>query len=287
MRFVNLDRNGTAVLAASTGGAFIDLARVAPDLPGDLAGLLAGGDAAMAAARAAVDGAGGDAEVSLEGARYRAPIERPGKILCLGLNYADHASETQNQKPDYPVIFARHTNTLIAHGDAMLRPACSEQLDYEAELVAVIGKTCHGLTRDNALEAVAGYSCFNDGSVREYQFKSSQWTLGKNFDATGAFGPVFVTADELPAGGRDLSIQCRLNGEVVQDANTSDMLFDVTEALEVITEVMTLEAGDLVVMGTPAGVGAARTPPLWMKDGDVCEVEIEKIGLLSNPIRDA
>ena len=161
----------------------------------------------------------------------------------------------------------------------------SERFDYEAELAVVIGTKARHLTQANALGCVFGYSCFNDMSVRDYQKKTPQWTIGKNFDGTGGFGPVLVTADELPAGAVGLKIQSRLNGQVMQSANTTDMIWGVAETIALLTECMTLEPGDLIVMGTPAGVGQARTPPVWMKHGDTIEIEIERLGILSNPIR--
>jgi acylpyruvate hydrolase len=174
----------------------------------------------------------------------------------------------------------------VAHGEPILRPAASPQLDYEAELVAVVGRVARHVAVADATAFIGGYSCFNDASVRDYQRKTSQWTVGKNFDRTGAFGPCFVTADELPPGAAGLVIQSRLNGRVMQKANTRDMIFPVAETVALLSECMTLEPGDLLVMGTPAGVGYARKPPVWMKDGDTTEIEIEGIGILSNPIRD-
>jgi 2-keto-4-pentenoate hydratase/2-oxohepta-3-ene-1,7-dioic acid hydratase in catechol pathway len=166
----------------------------------------------------------------------------------------------------------------------MLLPRVSSQFDYEAELVAVIGKGGRYIPREQALEHVAGYSIFNDGSLRDYQTRTHQWMLGKNFDASGAFGPEFVTADELPPGAAGLRIQCRLNGQTVQDANTRDMIFDVATLVSACSEAMALSPGDIVITGTPSGVGMARKPPLWMKAGDLCEVEIEGLGVLANPI---
>lgn len=216
---------------------------------------------------------------------FTAVILSPGKIICLGLNYFDHAKEGGREKPTYPWFFMRSSSSLMGHNQIAILPKVSSQLDYEAELAVVIGKSCKHARREDALEYVFGYSCFNDISVRDYQKKTPQWTVGKNFDATGAFGPYLVTADEIPAGGRDLKIQCRLNNQVVQDANTSDMIFQVEETIELLSECMTLEPGDVIVMGTPAGVGFARTPPLWMRDGDLVEVEIEKLGILSNRVK--
>jgi len=154
-------------------------------------------------------------------------------------------------------------------------------------LVAIVGRTARHVAKEKAFDYIAGYSCFNDGSVRDYQRKTSQWTIGKNFDKTGGFGPWFVTADELPPGAVGLTIESRLNGQVMQHANTRDMIVPVAETVALLTECLTLEPGDLLVMGTPAGVGHARKPPVWMKEGDTIEIEIEKIGLLRNPIKDA
>jgi 2-keto-4-pentenoate hydratase/2-oxohepta-3-ene-1,7-dioic acid hydratase in catechol pathway len=180
----------------------------------------------------------------------------------------------------------RVPSSLTAHLTPIVRPKVSDKLDYEAELAFVIGKKARHLTLQNALECVAGYSIFNDGSIRDYQRKTNQWTIGKNFDQTGAFGPWLVTPDELPAGCDGLNIQSRLNGQVMQNANTKDFLWGVAETIVLITECMTLEPGDVVITGTPAGVGYARKPPVFMKPGDICEIEIESIGILRNSIAD-
>ena len=217
---------------------------------------------------------------------FKTPIERPGKIVCMGLNYADHAKEGGNARPEYPSFFMRGPSSMTAHLSSILRPKVSDKLDYEAELAFVVGKKARHLTLDNALDCVAGYSIFNDGSIRDYQRKTTQWTIGKNFDHTGAFGPWLVTPDELPLGCDGLTIQSRLNGQVMQNANTKDFLWGVAETIVLITECMTLEPGDVVITGTPAGVGYARTPPVFMKPGDICEIEIESIGVLRNSIAD-
>ncbi len=282
MRIVHIKQNGKAVLAARCGDELIDINKVSSDLGTNLVDILAGGKLASLADKLA--SAGADAVVS-GSYTYLSPVEQPGKIICVGLNYADHAKESPYDRPDYPVLFLRVATSLVPHGEPLIAPKCSEQFDYEGEMVAIIGKGGRHIARDKALEHVAGYSVFNEGSVRDYQFKSPQWTSGKNFDGSGGFGPDFVTADELPPGGKGLKIVTRLNGETVQEANTDDMLFPVDEIIAVASEVMTLEAGDVLVLGTPAGVGAFRKPPLWMKDGDVCEVEVEKICCLSNPVK--
>jgi 2-keto-4-pentenoate hydratase/2-oxohepta-3-ene-1,7-dioic acid hydratase in catechol pathway len=217
---------------------------------------------------------------------FKVPIERPGKIVCMGLNYADHAKEGGNARPEYPSFFMRGPSSMTAHLSPIVRPKVSDKLDYEAELAFIVGKKARHLTLDNALDCVAGYSIFNDGSIRDYQRKTTQWTIGKNFDRTGAFGPWLVTPDELPLGCHGLNIQSRLNGQVMQNANTKDFLWGVAETIVLISECMTLEPGDVVITGTPAGVGYARTPPVFMKPGDICEIEIESIGVLRNTITD-
>ncbi|MDB5882342.1 MAG: 5-oxopent-3-ene,2,5-tricarboxylate decarboxylase [Ramlibacter sp.] len=226
------------------------------------------------------------ARVPVASAKFLPPVPDPRKIICLGLNYADHAKEGGHARPEYPSIFLRVPTSLVGHGQGLVRPRVSDKLDYEAELVLVVSKRARHLTPANALDAVAGYSCFNDGSLRDYQRKTNQWTIGKNFDATGAFGPWFVPAADLPPGAVGLKIESRLNGEVMQSDNTSNMLFPVVETLCLVTEAITLEPGDLIVMGTPSGVGYARKPPVWMKAGDKIEIEIEGIGVLSNPVVD-
>ena len=284
MRIVAFDHPGAPRLGVVDGESVIDLAEAAPDLPRELGALLRreGGLASAGAASTAKSAA----RRALKGLRLLPPVGNPGKIVCLGLNYVDHAAEGGHAKPTYPSLFLRCATSLCGHGAPIVRPRCSTSLDYEAELVAVVGRRARHVPKEKALDAIAGYSCFNDASVRDYQRKTTQWTIGKNFDATGAFGPWFVTADELPAGAAGLAIRSKLNGEVMQNANTRDMLFPVDETVALLTECLTLEPGDLLVMGTPAGVGYARKPPVWMKPGDTIEIEIEGIGTLSNPIRD-
>ena len=217
---------------------------------------------------------------------WRPLAPRPGKVICLGLNYADHAAESPYDRPDYPVLFARFTTSLIGHRRPLVRPALSDQFDYEGELVALIGRHAHGVTSDDALACVAGYSIFNDASIRDYQFKSPQWTVGKNFDGTGAFGPCFVSADELPPGASGLQLTTKIGSDVMQDGNTAEMLFGVAETIEIISAAITLEPGDVLVMGTPGGVGFARKPPVFLRPGDTVTVTIEGIGELVNDVVD-
>ena len=239
-------------------------------------------DASLRArAQAAIDAASPTDEGALT---YALPMAAIGKVICVGLNYADHAAESPYARPDFPVYFLRTTSGVIPHNAPIVRPRVSEQLDYEGEMVVVIGKGGRRISMDHALDHVIAYSLFNDGSIRDWQFKGPQWTLGKNFDDTGPFGPFLVSADEVPAGGRGLKLTTRLNGQIVQQATTDDMLFPVTELIARASEAMTLQPGDIIVTGTPAGVGFVRKPPLFMKGGDVCEVEIEGIGVLRNPV---
>jgi 2-keto-4-pentenoate hydratase/2-oxohepta-3-ene-1,7-dioic acid hydratase in catechol pathway len=217
---------------------------------------------------------------------FLTPLAEPPKIICVGLNYADHTKESPYEQPDYPTLFLRVATSLTAHGAALEKPQASDTLDFEGEMVVVLGKGGRHIPKEQALDCVFGYSVANEGSVREYQFKSPQWTVGKNFDATCAIGPYVVTADELPAGGKGLQLQTRLNGEVMQSASTDDMIYDVATLIAVISEAITLQPGDVIVSGTPAGVGFGRNPKLYMKDGDRVEVEIERIGTLVNTVRD-
>jgi acylpyruvate hydrolase len=223
-------------------------------------------------------------EVALADVELLPPVPNPGKTICIGLNYRAHAIEGGNPIPDYPAVFMRCTTSLASPGGAIIYPECSDKLDYEAELAVIIGKTARNVTAADALGYVAGYSCFNDGSVRDFQRKSTQWTMGKNFDSTGGFGPELVTPDELPAGAAGLRLVSRLNGEVMQDSNTADMIFDVATLIAILSEGMTLEPGDVIATGTPSGVGYARTPPVYMRPGDITEIEIECIGTLTNTV---
>lgn len=225
-------------------------------------------------------------QIDPESVKFLPPMLDPTKIFCIGLNYSEHTEESDYEQPDYPTVFPRYSTTLIGHGSAIERPLCSDSLDFEGEMAVILGSGGRHISREQALSCVFGYSVFNEGSVREYQFKSPQWTIGKNFDRTGAFGPWLVTADELPPGGRGLKIETRLNGQVTQSANTEQMIFDVVDLICTISEAITLQAGDLIVSGTPSGIGWAREPKLLMRDGDVCEVSIEGIGTLRNPIVD-
>ena len=284
MRLATLAAGSRAFVAARHGGSYVDLSRIAPGLAPDMTALLANWPENKSALAEALSRSSSKDTVDLTVIRTLPPIPKPGKIICVGLNYGAHTKESGMEQPTYPTLFARFNTSLIAHEQPLVRPDASEEFDYEGEFAAIIGRAGRHIRKEHALEHVAGYSLFNDGSIRNYQFKSPQWTMGKNFDATGAFGPEIVTADELPAGAAGLKIETRFNGRTVQSANTADLIFDVATLVSIISEGITLEPGDIIVTGTPAGVGAGHKPPLWMKPGDRLEVEVEGIGVLSNPV---
>jgi 2-keto-4-pentenoate hydratase/2-oxohepta-3-ene-1,7-dioic acid hydratase in catechol pathway len=275
--------NGQPVLVALVGGEWLNLSIVSESFR-DVGEVLAAPDGLDIVAELLSSERG--AIVKESDLVWRPLAPRPGKVICLGLNYADHAAESPYDRPDYPVLFARFATSLIGHRRPLVRPALSDQFDYEGELVALIGRRAHGVTGDDALACVAGYSIFNDASIRDYQFKSPQWTVGKNFDGTGAFGPCFVSADELPPGASGLQITTKIGSDVMQDGNTADMLFGVAETIEIISAAITLEPGDVLVMGTPGGVGFARKPPVFLRPGDTVTVTIEGIGELVNDVVD-
>ena len=215
------------------------------------------------------------------------PVANPGAIICLGLNYTDHIKEGGYDIPDYPALFMRGRNSVMAAGAPMIRPACSEQLDYEAELMLIIGRGGRHISEADALAHVFGYTVFNDGSVRDYQRKTHQWTPGKNFDDTGAIGPFVVTPEDLPAGASGLRIESRVGKEVLQSSNTGNMIWSVAQTIATVSEYSTLEPGDLIAMGTPPGVGHAKKPnPRWLIPGETIEIEIEGIGICANPVVD-
>ena len=286
MRLCTINSGGKPAVGVKMGdGKVIDLSKQMPRGPKSVVEILAGGKKLQADVLKACAKPKAGATVSEKSAKYLPPIPNPGKILCIGLNYRKHAEETGSPIPSYPVVFTRFNNTLVPHNGKMLSTTHSVQYDWEAELTIVIAKKSRNVPKEKALSVIGGYACFNDGSIRDWQRKSGgQFTLGKNFDGTGGFGPDIVTSDELPPGASPLRIMTRVNGEVMQDSNTDDLIFDVPTLVHELTKVFTLEPGDLIVTGTPSGVAAARKPEPWLKPGDVCEVEIEKIGTLRNVI---
>ncbi len=284
MQFLMFKKDGQKGLAIrKDGSGFVGLLEGDPNYPGSLDQLIAHPAPGLAAAAQAL--LAGKA-VDMASVKVLPPLSSPGKIICIGLNYREHALESGMQIPEHPTLFARFPSGLIGDGEPIMRPAESDKLDYEGELVAVIGKAGRRIAAADALSHVVGYSIFNDGSIRDFQLRTTQWTMGKNFDGTGAFGPTLVTADELPPGARGLHLETRLNGQVMQSTSTDDLIFDVASLVSQISAGMTLLPGDLIVTGTPSGVGGARKPPVYMKAGDVCEVEIERLGILRNPVVD-
>ena len=282
MRLINFrNGNGHVNIGAVTDDGVINLTEAG--LPDSIDALLAGGHAAWAQATAAVSN--GKASLKLSSLTLLPPVLNPSKAIAVGLNYVDHAAESPyKDAPKYPVLFQRFPSSWVAHDQPLVKPKVSDDFDYEGEVAVIIGRPGRYISKEDALSYVAGYSIFNDGSIRDYQFKSHQWMMGKNFDATASFGPVFVSADELPAGAVGLQLQTRLNGEILQDANTRDMIFDVATVVSVCSEVFELQPGDIIISGTPAGVGFARKPPIFMKQGDVVEVEVEGLGVLRNAV---
>jgi 2-keto-4-pentenoate hydratase/2-oxohepta-3-ene-1,7-dioic acid hydratase in catechol pathway len=283
MRYARFQADGASAIGLVDGSDVIAIQSLLPGAPGSLKEIVQAGEPLQNAINARLAKGAGERRPLAE-VRLLMPIPDPGKIVCLGLNYADHAKEGGHQVPTYPSLFLRASSSLIGPNEPMIVPRCSERLDYEAELLIVIGKTCRHVAERDALGFIFGYSAFNDGSIRDYQRRTAQWTAGKNFDGTGAFGPYVVTVDELPAGAAGLGIRCRLNGRILQDSNTDRMIFNVSRTIAILSEIMTLEPGDLIATGTPEGVGHARTPPVWLKAGDTISVEIDQIGVLSNPV---
>jgi acylpyruvate hydrolase len=284
MRFLTFNSAGARGIGVMTGsGEVRGMLQGDPAYPGDLGALIGQGEESLRSAGKMLADARTFDPTEIH---WLPPLVAPSKIICIGLNYSAHAAEGGVQTPTYPSVFVRFNSTLIGHRAPLLRPRESVQLDYEVELVAVIGRAGRRISKQAALSHVIGYSVFNDASIRDYQKRTPQWTVGKNFDGTGASGPFLVTHDEVPSGATGLRLQTRLNGKTLQDASTADLIFDVATLISLLSEACTLQSGDLLVTGTPSGVGFTRKPPLFMKAGDVCEVEVEGLGTLVNPVVD-
>ena len=282
MRLITFTHGDHEQIGVRQDGRVIPVASIAPELPDNLRQLLAhDGLAELGNALESSSNAG----IDLDEIEYRPLLPEPGKIICIGRNYAAHAAEGGAETPTFPEIFYRGASSLIAHNAPIIRPIVSDKLDFEGEIAFVVGKTCRHATEESALDFIAGYTLFNDATIRDYQRFSSQWTIGKNFDGTGAFGPELVTADELPPGIEGLRLTTTLNGELMQDGQTNDLVFSIRTLVKILSECMTLQPGDVVVTGTPSGVGYARKPPVWMKSGDTVEIEVEGIGKLVNTIQ--
>lgn len=301
MRLVTFEVNGTQRLGAAVGERVIDLQAAAAALaaegrgpgaaaiPAEMLGLLRAGDAGLAAVRAVLDAAGNGAAgegryaYHLAATRLRAPLPTPTKILCIGQNYRDHVLEQNAKMPELPIIFAKFINTVIGPGDDVIYPTTTKELDYEAELVVVIGRTAKHVARERAYEYVAGYMAGQDVTARDLQRGDGQWVRGKSQDTFAPLGPYLVTRDEVP-DPQALAIRLWVNGEVRQDSSTSNLIFDVPTLIEFISQGLTLQPGDIIYTGTPPGVGAFRKPPAFLRVGDEVTVEVEKLGRLTNRI---
>lgn len=280
MKVVSFVRNGKSSYGVVVKDGIVDVGAKLGGKYADLVAVLKAG--ALAEVEAAAKAA--TADLPYEGTTLLPVVPNPGKIVCVGVNYDEHRREMGREPPGHPTIFVRFPESQVAHNQPLLKPAESDKLDYEAELAVIIGKRGYKVSEDNAFDIVAGYSCYNDGSVRDWQTHTGQFTPGKNFNATGGFGPWMVTADEIP-DAQKLAIQSRLNGQVMQSSNTELMTFNIRKIIKYVTTFTPLEPGDVIATGTPGGVGTKRNPPVYMKDGDIIEIEIEKVGLLRNPVK--
>jgi len=285
MKLVTFVENGSTrvgILRTQNGqDSVVDLSTTVSCVPTDMIGLFQAGGSALAKIRDAL--AKSPAGRPLSEVKLKAPIPRPGKIICIGLNYSDHAAETGQAIPAFPVVFAKYENTVIADGESIVLPKVSNQVDYEAELGFVIGRKGRYISEADALSYVAGYLPVNDVSARDFQNRTSQWTMGKTFDTFAPMGPAITTADEI-RDPHSLNIRLSIGGEVLQNSNTRNLIFGIPKLVASLSEVITLEPGDIVSTGTPPGVGSARKPQRWLRPGDVVRIEIEGVGVLSNPV---
>ena len=281
MKLVSFERQGRAGFGAVAGEGVVDLGAAFAGRYADLKGLLAGDAVAEAARMAATR----SHDFTLEELTLLPVIPEPGKIWCCGLNYHEHVRETNREVTEQPTFFLRVADSQVGHGQPIVRPRESEQLDYEAEIAVIIGRGGRRIAESDVARHVAGYACYNDGSVRDWQRHTSQWVPGKNFWRTGGFGPWMVTADEIPFG-TSMTLVTRLNGQEMQRATTGMMIHSIAKQVAYVSTIAPLRAGEVIVTGTPGGVGARRKPPVWMKAGDVVEIEVDRIGVLRNPIVD-
>jgi 2-keto-4-pentenoate hydratase/2-oxohepta-3-ene-1,7-dioic acid hydratase in catechol pathway len=277
MKFCSFTKDGTSSYGLVTDKGLVDLGRRFAEK--SLRAFLATGDMAQAAELASAN-----ADFALQDVSLDPVIPNPDKIICVGLNYHAHITETGREETPNPVLFARYSGSQIGHGSPLIKPLESDMFDYEGEVAVIIGKEGRRIPEDDALSHVAGYSCYNDGSVRDWQKHTHQFMPGKTFAGTGGFGPWMVTSDEIPDPSK-LHLQTRLNGEVVQDTDVSLLVTSIPRLIAYCSTILPLLPGDVIVSGTPGGVGARRSPPLFMKDGDICEVEVSGIGVLSNPVK--
>lgn len=287
MKLISFEAGAGQRFGAVRDGKVLDLAAADPALPARIEDFLADADRLRPHLDRAVAGADAALWRGLDAINLMPPVPRPPKIICVARNYAEHAREAGLQVSEFPIVFTRFANTLVADGAPIIRPRVSHHLDWEGELAVIVGRGTGGrrISRDEAMDHVFGYSIFNDVTVRDFQFRVSQYTAGKNFRSSGPFGPVIVTRDEI-ADPHRLDIETRINGKREQFANTGDMIFPVPVILEHIAEFIDLEPGDVIATGTPAGVGFKRNPPVFLTPGDVVEISISGIGTLTNPVRE-
>jgi acylpyruvate hydrolase len=297
-RVIDVNRAYAALLVQRGDPLAVPLADAL--VPADMIGILEAGERALAAIREAegyvreglasgeqAEGLRRDGVVFTPSeVAFKAPIPRPGKLILLGLNYRDHAEETGQKIPEVPTLFAKYSNSVIGPGAAILIPRATEQIDYEAEFAFVIGRPGHHIPRERALDYVAGYTIINDVSARDYQFVTSQWTVGKTFDTHCPMGPALVLKDEIP-DPHTLDLSLSIAGEVLQRSNTRQLIFKIPDTVEYLSQVMTLDPGDVISTGTPAGVGFTRKPPRWLRPGETVRVEITGLGVLENPVAKA
>jgi acylpyruvate hydrolase len=288
MRLVTFLHNGSMRLGAlqvqNNREIIVDLNHADPRLPADIIQFLRLGDSARELAANVLHAAPPIALHDRASVALKAVIPNPEKVICIGLNYRDHAIETHAPIPEVPTVFAKYANALIGDGEPIVIPRVTQQVDYEAELAFVIGRRGRYISEAEAMQYIAGYSIFNDVSARDYQMRTSQWTIGKIFDTFGPLGPALVTADEIPDPGA-LAIRLSINGEVLQDSSTSQLIFPIPRLVAYLSEVMTLQPGDVIATGTPSGVGFTRQPPRFLRPHETVRVEIEHVGVLENPVR--
>ena len=281
MRLCTFLHDGRPRIGVETNAGIVDVRAAEPALPATMVEVLAGGDDALARVRSVSASARSEHVYQRANVTLLPPIPNPAKIVCIGLNYRDHAAEVKMPLPEHVTVFAKWNNTLIGDGADIVIPRESHRVDYEAELAFVVGTRCRNVPEARAYGVIVGYTCFNDVSVRDYQMRTSQWTMGKVFDTHGPCGPVLVTKDEIPDPG-NLRIRTMIGDETLQDSSTSQLMFSVPRLVAELTMVMTLEPGDIVATGTPAGVGTSREPKRWIRPGERVRVEIESIGTLEN-----
>ena len=284
MRLVSFEHHGQVRLGSQVGETILDLNRANSAIPADMTLFLQTGAPAMDLARDTLVRASGEGFLQQDEIILLAPVPHPGKILCIGHNYKGHIGVDRTELPEYPNFFCKTANTITGHQHPIIIPRVTSQVDYEAELAVVIGKRGHDIPEDKAMDHVAGYSIFNDVSARDYQKRTSQWFLGKSFDTFGPLGPALVTTDEVP-DPHSLDLELKVNGDIKQRTNTSDLIFSIPFLVSYLSQVMTLDPGDIIATGTPAKLPEAAIPQRFLEPGDMVEISLERLGILCNPVK--